>query len=264
MADTSQMEAQFLQALKSALKRTDLGKKELARLSGLSRQYIYDLEQGATGISLDAAARLSRALGTTVGALLGEDGAPAPTVADPRIPEARDLVEKLRDLLGDQVRENVLPFRNGNVDEPQELHESELEVVAYAAAGQDRHPEPNPTGETVLVINPIYRTAKRRNWKAVKIVGNSMEPDYVDGDFVIIEPAREARLKPGDVAYVMFNGDPLLKILDFRRDKETGEILGLVLRSLNPTEKPIAVGEHDWFHAIGVEAYKVTGRRNYR
>lgn len=160
----------------------------------------------------------------------------------------------------------VMPFpaANPNVDEPRDLHETEMEIVAYAAAGQDRHPEPVATGETVPVINHVFRKAQRGKWKVVKVVGDSMAPEYEPGDMVLIEPARDSTVRTGDVAFVMLNGEGLLKVLDFKRDRDTGRLLELRLRSLNQGFQDIPVGEGDWFHVIGVEAYRIQGKRNFR
>lgn len=160
---------------------------------------------------------------------------------------------------------DVVAFRGGtNVDEPRDLHETEMEIVAYAAAGQDRHPEPVATGETVPVINHVFRKAQRGKWKVVKVVGDSMAPEYEPGDMVLIEPARDSTVRTGDVAFVMLNGEGLLKVLDFKRDRDTGRLLNLRLRSLNEGFPEIPVGEGDWFHVIGVEAYRIQGRRSFK
>lgn len=225
--------------------------------------------------------RLVEKVGGQWGQLLGEIPSPgiaaspeAVEQADRLVREAAELARRLRGtgtFRSEEVREAPVIWgpRDVNhagpdVDEPQDLHESEMEIVAYAAAGQDRHPEPIATGETVPVINHVYRKAQRGKWKVVKIVGDSMAPEYEPGDMVLIEPARDSTVRSGDVAYVMLNGECLLKVLAFRRDRDSGRLLELSLRSLNPGYRDIPITESDWFHVIGVEAYRIQRGRNFK
>lgn len=191
-------------------------------------------------VSASHLVEIAEALGTTVGQLLGETPAPPPAIppeaqaqADRLAREAVELAERLRKTgrPGEEVREEPVVWGprelnhvSPDVDEPQDLHESEMEIVAYAAAGQDRHPEPVATGESIPVINHVYRKAQRGKWKVVKVVGDSMAPEYEPGDMVLIEPARDSTVRSGDVAYVMLNGECLLKVLAFRRDRASGRI----------------------------------------
>ncbi len=90
------------------------------------------------------------------------------------------------------------------------------------------------TEETVPVVNHFYRKVQRGKWKVVKVVGDSLAPEYEPDDLVLIEPARDSTVRTGDVAHVMLNGECLLKVLAFRRDRDTGRLLELQLPSLNP------------------------------
>lgn len=161
--------------------------------------------------------------------------------------------------------ENLETEIESNVDEPQDLRESEIEVVHYAAAGAGGHPEPTPTGETVLVINPIARIAIRNKWKAVKVVGDSMEPDYAEGDFVILQPVDgdTSLLKQDDTCYVFYEGELLLKRIHFKREHD-GRLSNVKLESINKKRKTISVGVDDQFAVIGREEYHVKVRGRFR
>lgn len=78
MGDDGGTETAFHERLRGALRASKLGKKELAGKAGISRQHLYDVEQGRSGITVIAASRLAGALGTTVGQLLGESPLAAP------------------------------------------------------------------------------------------------------------------------------------------------------------------------------------------
>lgn len=154
-----------------------------------------------------------------------------------------------------------------NVDMPQELHETELPVVAFAPAGEGRHVEAVPTGELVRVMNPHAREAQRRHWKAVKVVGDSMsKPDgtgYDDGDFLLIEPTSGDGVRDGDLIFCLLNGDPLLKVLRFKKGKGA-KMERVTLLSLNPRHQPIPVYPEDDFRIVGTEAYHIARKRNFR
>lgn len=252
---------------------------DLASALGIDASTLSNWLSGSRTPLLDSAMRLVEKVGGSWGQLLGEG--PSPSLpretreqADRLARDAADLARRLRDLGvpgGEEVREEPVVWGprelnhvSPDVDEPQDLHESEMEVVAYAAAGQDRHPEAVATGETVPVINHVYRKAQRGKWKVVKVVGDSMAPEYEPGDLVLVEPARDSSVRSGDVAYVMLNGECLLKVLAFRRDRDSGRFLELKLRSLNPGYPEIQVNDHDWFHVIGVEAYRIQRGRNFK
>lgn len=119
------------------------------------------------------------------------------------------------------------------------------------------------TEETVPVINHFYRKVQRGKWKVVKVVGDSLAPEYEPDDLVLIEPARDSTVRTGDVAHVMLNGECLLKVLAFRRDRDTGRLLELQLPSLNPGYPELPVTDNDWFHVIGVEAYRIQRGRSF-
>ena len=153
-----------------------------------------------------------------------------------------------------------------NVDFPRELHDTELPVVAYAPAGEDRDPQPIATGETIRVANPIARQAQKKHWQVVKIVGDSMTtPDgrgYEDGDFVLVEPSHGENVRDGDPCYVLLNGDPLFKVLRFQKNRAGGKER-VTLASLNPRYPPIPVYPSDDFGIVGVEAYHIARKRNF-
>ncbi|MEO6327057.1 MAG: S24 family peptidase [Thermoanaerobaculia bacterium] len=148
-----------------------------------------------------------------------------------------------------------------SADTPRELMRTAMPVVGYISAGKGRDPEPIETGETVEIVNPTYRSAKKGKWQVTKVIGESMEREYAAGDFVLIDPKGEPR--DGDVCAVMHNGDFMLKVLRFTRGAD-GKMERPTLVSFNPRYQPIPVYPEDDFHLLGVEAYHVKRGQNYR
>jgi len=65
MPDAAMADEALLQRIREAIERSGAARKELAAKAGISRQYLYDIRKGASGLSLDVAVRLARALGLT-------------------------------------------------------------------------------------------------------------------------------------------------------------------------------------------------------
>lgn len=83
-----------------------------------------------------------------------------------------------------------------------------------------------------------------REMFAVRVRGDSMiERHIADGDYVLIDPMREA--KDGDVVVALLNGEVTVKVLSLK-DKES------YLVPANNKMSPIRVGPLDDFRIIGV------------
>jgi len=76
---------------------------------------------------------------------------------------------------------------------------------------------------------------------AVRIIGDSMEPRYEDGQVIYIK--QQQTVDDGECGIFSLNGNAYCKVLS--RDA------GLKLESLNHKYSPIAVGEYDEFRVIG-------------
>ncbi len=81
----------------------------------------------------------------------------------------------------------------------------------------------------------------------VRVAGDSMEPEYHDGDIVWVQQCLE--LVSGEVGIFLHDGQAYLKV--FYKDKK-----GVSLVSLNDAYAPIRIGEDDAFRVFG----KVVGR----
>lgn len=87
-----------------------------------------------------------------------------------------------------------------------------------------------------------YSTENQSCDFALKVSGNSMEPDIVDGSIVLIKTCET--LEDGEIGAFFYNGDVYCKKLVYK-DKE------VFLVSLNPDYKDIPILEEDTLHVYG-------------
>ncbi len=230
--------------------------------------------------------RVAGILGVPVSSLLGESPLPAPSLpagaqeqADRLARDAAELAEaarKMSELMSaagaapTEASPRVIPFPSrpaaigllepeADVDEPREVHWTEVPVVAFAAAGEGRAVE-EPTGETKMVLNTSARLVEAGRLFVSKVIGDSMEPDFREGDFVLFERVPTAVLQKGDTALVIYAGQTMLKILDFARGLD-GEVEAVRLFSLNAA--PIHPGP-DSMTFLGRVVEKLARVPNYR
>lgn len=136
-----------------------------------------------------------------------------------------------------------------SADDALDFHYTMLPVADVAAAGSDRAAQLVDSDELIAVVNSAARDAKRHNWKVVRVIGDSMEPSFLDGDFVLVEPCNDvARVKPRDVVYVRFNGDPQIKELHMGRKRDR---LVLVPRNTR-VHSPMPVLGSDTLELLGI------------
>ena len=76
----------------------------------------------------------------------------------------------------------------------------------------------------------------------ITIAGNSMEPEYADGQTVWVH--RQETLDNGEVGIFYYNGNAYCK----KYAEKDGEVM---LVSFNPSYEPMTVGENDDFHIFG-------------
>lgn len=119
-----------------------------------------------------------------------------------------------------EKRLRLLPYEpEASADEPREIHESEVAVVAYAAAG-DGEVELVETGETTLVNNTIARRVQAGKGFVAKVSGESMETRLSNGDLVYFQHATAETVPDGAIVYVLYEGKNMVKILRFVQGRE--------------------------------------------
>lgn len=240
---------------------------DLAKALRVSESTLSCWLSGTRTPELESAMRLVEKIDGRWGQLLGETPASPPAVpreaqeaAERLARDAAELAKHLRAAASSEtlagadsgqanhpeppaeVREKVIPFPSrpaaiglmelkADVDEPREVHWTEVPVVAFAAAGEGRAVE-EPTGETKMLLNTSARLVEAGRLFVSKVVGDSMEPDFRNGDYVLFERTSTSTVQKGQVVLVMAAGETMLKILDFER-RDDGHLVDVKLVSLN-------------------------------
>lgn len=281
MRDETDPERRFRERLSERVAASGLSQKDLKRLSeGVSRQSVYRIVEGQMRPTLNVAVRLASALKTTVGDLLGESATPAPLIPPDAIDQAERLAREAAELAArlrsagrpmGEIREApvvwgprpafTLAQLDAEMDEPQEVRKSEVPVVAFVAAGADRNVAEAPTGETAMILNPHARLVQEGKRFVSRVVGDSMEPNLPAGDLVLFERVTWDTVRRGDPVYVVFDGQPMVKVIDFKRLPD-GTPTKIRLRSTNAPDL-LPNGESS-FALIGRALERVGGVPDFR
>ena len=182
---------------------------ELARLVGVTRGYISQIE---TGIQQDVNAPLLRdiagVLGVPTSDLLAAAGYIPSPAEQPGVRRRRPAHEIMREL------EESLPLLVPETSQPASAGAGvvvEAEYWPYMPAADER----------------------RHQFVAVPVVGNCMEPRLREGERVIVD--KDASPRPGDIVVAVHDGETIIKQLE-RRD---GDLWLVALQG----RKPIRIDE---------------------
>ena len=149
----------------------------------------------------------------------------------PKISTAQDIADKLgltlSDLNGDSrpTTDSALP---SNVRTLDQLHRQKVPLIGKVAAGE---PIMAPEDLDVYVSSPVKCDA------AVEVTGDSMIPNYLDGDTVYIRCQPD--VSDGQVAVVFLDDEAAIKHVYHEPD-------GLLLLSDNPAYAPIRAKVDDY------------------
>lgn len=94
-------------------------------------------------------------------------------------------------------------------------------VIGDVAAGYDRYAVEDWNGDTVDIPNSYLKGHDRSEFFVLKVVGDSMFPEYHDGDKVLIkrQPSMD---HSGQVGVVLYNGDESTLNRSFMRKARIG------------------------------------------
>ncbi|MDW8482676.1 MAG: S24 family peptidase [Meiothermus sp.] len=121
--------------------------------------------------------------------------------------------------------------------------------IVYAGAGL---PAWDDSGEFVVLGLPELENKPESQLFAVRVVGDSMSPTYLEGEIVVCWTEGEAR--PGKVVAVHVHGDGLvLKRLQLVGGQP-------MLYSDNPAYPPEPLGEYDRIYGVAVGSWRPAGR----
>ena len=217
--------------IKNYREKNELSVRAFAALSGLSPQYVSNLERGTNNggkpisPTIDTYTKVARATGIReldLLKMLNDNVVVNPTYT----PAEMELIQKYRslDAVGKRAVEAVLDVEasRGTISAP--VKETKIIPLFAAAAG---------AGEPVSQegFDDFEVEADSKAQFAVKISGDSMEPEFHDGDIVL---CRRKRPEIGEVAVIMVNGFLLVK-------QYITDGVNIYLRSLNRARKDLDV-----------------------
>ena len=135
-------------------------------------------------------------------------------------------------LLGHNVieRSNKYPSPNISTDT------TTFKIIGEIAAGYNGIAEESWDGEEIEIPNS-YLKGSRENYFVLRVKGDSMFPDYQDGDCVLIQ--KQSSLDhSGQIGAIIYDGDSAtLKRVEYAQDEDWVRLIPL--NSLYPTKKII-------------------------
>ena len=184
----------------------ELTQPELANLIGVSRNTVGSWESGKFYPSIDNIYDLCRELYIPLGELFQIQEEPVSHVADMTAKAVNSLPQNLQNMAYNLV--NVLVTQNAT-DHTNELKENYCFKEMYlegAAAGAGAMFGDQRTPEQVFVRkSPVANQADA----IIQVKGHSMEPEYMDGEYVFVRWSEEAR--EGDDVIALTNNGAVIK-----------------------------------------------------
>lgn len=226
----------FNKKVNRLLKENKMTKAALAKESGIPYTTLDSMLKRETDTArLEAIFRMAKALGTSVEALVFDDEEEIPVS-----PEEKRILE-LYSLLDSRGKNTVLSLMEREADNSKEDRKALHTIPLYEAPAAAGAALPILTEEAGELT---YREGEipARTSFAIRISGDSMEPQFFDGDLVYVEKTKE--LRSGQIGIFILNGESLCKMYTVK-DSET------YLYSLNTRYEPIHVLESDRLELVG-------------
>lgn len=237
--------------LKSARKSTGMTQKDVSTALNISPNTYKNYEQGLREPNGDTIVALANLFGVTTDYLLGRPDAKEP--ADP-IDKLMTVDEMEKDLLREWLsldeasRKSFLDVLRKIVAADQKRQTAASKRAAYLLHSLSRHKVSAGLGYNLddddnwQEAEVVETTAVHQADFAVEVDGDSMEPDYLNGDILLVQST--PTIEVGEVGVFTLNGDGYVKELG------EGELL-----SRNPEYDPIPIHESDslqcWGRVIG-------------
>lgn len=198
----------FADALRRIRFEKHMTQEELASFLGTTKQNISRYESGAVSPKISTAQIIANKLGMTLSELNGET------------PKESDSLIMVDMRVGSQLPPGVKSIS--------ELHKQKTKVLGSVAAG---NPIYDPEEADVYVDSPVNADA------ALIVRGDSMSPEYQDGDLVYIKCQPD--VPEGTIAVVFLDDEAVLKRV-YKRPT------GLTLNSENPAFSPLMIEYEDY------------------
>ncbi len=152
-----------------------------------------------------------------------------------------EVVSNIASALGIEIEELISDIKTkvGDVDDLDRLPVYRVPLINFVQAGEFHEYSdldyPNGWADEF-----VYCTEKGPHVFALKIKGSSMEPDFNEGDIVVINPDKQVNHGDSAVVKLLNTGETTIKKVEFFYQ---GKLI--LLRPINHSYKPIEIKEED-------------------
>jgi|GEM_PF-133242 len=231
--------------LKKLRKKRGIKRGDAAKAAGISYDYLAKIENGRRSPNLSVLERVAGAVGATIGEVLSEK--PAPTHAIGSLSRQDETAQRAPSGQAAPLRSPFMPDEWGLI----RLGAARpVPRIGWARAGawdeaSDGGFEPGAADEWV------YTDAGGGRAFSLRVEGDSMEPEFFEGETIIVDPER--RPKSGDFVIAKFESEnkATFKQLKYLQNRP-------VLHPLNPKYPDIEVGDGEGARIVGVVVEKKT------
>lgn len=234
-------------SIKEVRKSKKLTQKKLAELTGFKQNTISNHENGNRQLDEGDIRIYAQALGVSPQYLFD--------LSKPSSIDTTPTIQTIYDELKPPRQAKVLTYANRQLNEQRNEEETKInevsEVIQLYSYDYYDHPASAGTGQYLndVRVERIELPVDVDADFVIPIKGDSMEPDYHDGDLVFIQTSVD--LNDGVIGVFNYNGDAYIKQLVIDEDQA-------YLHSLNPAYKDMPITPDTDFRIIGevVDLYR--------
>lgn len=234
-------------SIKEVRKSKKLTQKKLAELTGFKQNTISNHENGNRQLDEGDIRIYAQALGVSPQYLFD--------LSKPSLVDTTSPIQTIYDQLHQPRQEKVLTYAEKQLKEQRNEENTKInevsEVIQLYSYDYYDHPASAGTGQYLndVRVERIELPVDVDADFVIPIKGDSMEPDYHDGDLVFIQTSVD--LNDGVIGVFNYNGDAYIKQLVIDKDQA-------YLHSLNPAYKDMPITPETDFRIIGevVDLYR--------
>ena len=227
-------------SIKIIRKSKKMTQKQLAELTGLKQNTISNHENGKRQLDETDIRRYAKALNVEPQQLFDN----AASISAARFSTTLQAIQSVSERLEEPRRLNVLTYSQNQLDEQERAKKEVSDIIQLFSYNYYDHPASAGTGQylTEVAVEQIDLPVDIDADFVIPIYGDSMEPDYHNGDYIFVKLSVD--LDSGDIGVFDYEGDAYVKQLII----EDGQAY---LHSLNPeySDKPITANTN--FRIIG-------------
>lgn len=175
--------------------------------------------------------KLEKELGYGNGSVSGWKNAKRPAPSD----RVKAIADYFNVFVGDLMEESFVSRRFFSPPEPTDQYVS-FPVMADVAAGYDHIAYQDWTGDSIDIPRSWLRGRPATDYFVIRVKGDSMYPDYQDGDHVIVL-SQSTMDRSGQVGVVRYNDETAtLKRIEYVMGEDW-----MTLRPINPQFPPVTI-----------------------